>query len=44
FGSGKIVCTGAKSERDVAMAVEKLYNQLKELGVLYIEEEAEFEV
>jgi len=38
FGSGKIVCTGAKSEKDVATAVQKLYNQLKELGVLYIEE------
>ncbi len=40
FGSGKIVCTGAKSERDVAEAVEKLYNQLRELGVLYVEESA----
>lgn len=38
FGSGKIVCTGAKSEGDVAVAVEQLYNKLKELGVLYVEE------
>ena len=38
FGSGKIVCTGAKSEKDVATAVQKLYSQLKDLGVLYVEE------
>jgi transcription initiation factor TFIID TATA-box-binding protein len=44
FGSGKIVCTGAKSEKDVALAVQKLYNQLKELGVLYIEEGGEEEL
>ena len=39
FGSGKIVCTGAKREQDVKEAIEKLYNKLKEIGVLYIEEE-----
>jgi transcription initiation factor TFIID TATA-box-binding protein len=44
FGSGKIVCTGAKSEKDVASAVQKLYNQLKELGVLYVEEGGEEEL
>jgi transcription initiation factor TFIID TATA-box-binding protein len=44
FGSGKIVCTGAKSEKDVALAVQKLYNQLKELGVLYVEEGGEEEL
>lgn len=38
FGSGKIVCTGAKSEKDVAVAVQRLYDKLKELGVLYVEE------
>ncbi|MFB6490992.1 MAG: TATA-box-binding protein [Thermoproteus sp. AZ2] len=37
FGSGKIVCTGAKSENDVAVAVRRLYDKLKELGVLYAE-------
>ncbi|MCC6019834.1 MAG: TATA-box-binding protein [Thermoproteaceae archaeon] len=39
FGSGKIVCTGAKSETDVGRAVNKLYSQLRELGVLYVAEE-----
>jgi transcription initiation factor TFIID TATA-box-binding protein len=39
FGSGKIVCTGAKSETDVERAVNKLYGQLRELGVLYVAEE-----
>ena len=50
FGSGKIVCTGAKRERDVKEAVERLYDTLRELGVLYVtevreevEEEAETE-
>ena len=38
FGSGKIVCTGAKSEKDVAVAVQQLYDKLKEIGVLYVEE------
>ena len=41
FGSGKIVCTGAKREQDVKEAIEKLYNKLKEIGVLYVEEEEE---
>jgi len=41
FGSGKIVCTGAKKEEHVREAVHKLYNQLKEIGVLYVPEEAE---
>ncbi|MFP3219986.1 MAG: TATA-box-binding protein [Candidatus Marsarchaeota archaeon] len=34
FGSGKMVCTGARSEEDVYKAVEKIYNKLKEIGVL----------
>lgn len=35
FSSGKMVCTGAKREEDVKLAVEKIYAKLKELGVLY---------
>ncbi len=38
FSSGKVVCTGAKKEEEVKEAVEKIYNILKEQGVL-IEEE-----
>ncbi len=34
FGSGKMVCTGARSEEDVYKAVEKIYKRLKEIGVL----------
>jgi len=34
FSSGNMVCTGAKHEEDVKIAVERIYNQLKELGVL----------
>lgn len=34
FSSGNMVCTGAKHEEDVKIAVERVYNQLKELGVL----------
>ncbi|MGC8601185.1 MAG: TATA-box-binding protein [Thermoprotei archaeon] len=34
FGSGKMVCTGARSEEDVYRAVEKIYKRLKEIGVL----------
>ncbi len=41
FGSGKIVCTGAKRERDVKDAVERLYGTLRELGVLYVSEVGE---
>ncbi len=39
FSSGKMVCTGAKNEEDVRRAVEKIYNMLKEMGLLHIPEE-----
>ncbi|PCN50279.1 TATA-box-binding protein [Candidatus Geothermarchaeota archaeon ex4572_27] len=35
FSSGKMVCTGAKREEDVKLAVNRIYEKLKELGVLY---------
>jgi len=35
FSSGKCVCTGAKKEREVEIAVNKIYERLKELEVLY---------
>jgi len=35
FSSGKMVCTGAKREEDVKIAVERIYEKLRELGVLY---------
>jgi transcription initiation factor TFIID TATA-box-binding protein len=35
FSSGKMVCTGAKHEDEVKIAVEKIYQKLKDLGVLY---------
>ncbi|QOJ78334.1 TATA-box-binding protein [Infirmifilum lucidum] len=38
FSSGKVVCTGAKKEEEVKEAVEKIYNILKERGVLLEEE------
>ncbi|MCD6368222.1 MAG: TATA-box-binding protein [Thermoproteales archaeon] len=34
FSSGKCVCTGAKKEKDVEVAINKLYNKLMELEVL----------
>jgi len=37
FSSGKMVCTGAKREDEVRVAVEKVYQRLKDLGVLYEE-------
>jgi transcription initiation factor TFIID TATA-box-binding protein len=37
FTSGKVVCTGAKHEDEVRIAVEKVYQRLKDLGVLYEE-------
>ena len=37
FSSGKVVCTGAKKEEEVKSAVDKIYNKLKELGVLLTE-------
>ncbi|UNQ74372.1 TATA box-binding protein [Infirmifilum sp. NZ] len=38
FSSGKVVCTGAKREEEVKEAVDKIYNILKEHGVLLEEE------
>ena len=35
FSSGKMVCTGAKHEDEVKIAVEKICQKLKDLGVLY---------
>lgn len=35
FSSGNMVCTGAKREEDVKVAVEKVYKTLKEIGVLF---------
>jgi len=35
FSSGKMVCTGAKHEDEVKIAVEKVYQKLKDLCVLY---------
>jgi len=37
FSSGKMVCTGAKHEDEVKVAVDKIHLKLKELGVLYEE-------
>ncbi len=34
FGSGKIVCTGAKSVEDAERAAENIYKTLKELGLI----------
>ncbi|HEX17176.1 MAG TPA: TATA-box-binding protein, partial [Thermoplasmatales archaeon] len=35
FGSGKIVCTGARKIEDVSRAVDKLAAELSSLGLLY---------
>jgi len=34
FGSGKLVCTGARKEEEVAKAIEKIKKMLKEKGFL----------
>jgi transcription initiation factor TFIID TATA-box-binding protein len=34
FGSGKIVCTGARSIEDVNIAVKKVSKKLKEINAL----------
>ena len=34
FGSGKIVCTGGRTIKDVNIAVEKVYKKLKSLKAL----------
>jgi transcription initiation factor TFIID TATA-box-binding protein len=38
FASGKLVCTGAKIEQDVYVAVEKLHNLLEELSLIFYDE------
>jgi len=37
FSSGKCVCTGAKKEKDVEVAINRLYQKLLDLGLLHIE-------
>jgi len=34
FGSGKIVCTGARKVSDVSVAVDKLSKELSSLGLI----------
>ena len=34
FGSGKIVCTGARKVSDISVAVDKLSNELSSLGLI----------
>jgi len=35
FGSGKLVCTGARKPQDVEQAVEKITAELKGAGLLH---------
>ena len=37
FASGKLVCTGAKREEDVYVAVDKLHVLLEETNLIYYE-------
>jgi transcription initiation factor TFIID TATA-box-binding protein len=37
FASGKLVCTGAKKEEDVYVAVDKLHELLEETNLIYYE-------
>lgn len=37
FASGKLVCTGAKKEEDVYVAVDKLHELLEETSLIYYE-------
>ncbi|MCD6154828.1 MAG: TATA-box-binding protein [Candidatus Verstraetearchaeota archaeon] len=37
FSSGKMVCTGAKREEEVYVAVKKINEKLREMGLLYEE-------
>jgi len=37
FSTGKIVCVGAKKEKEIYEGVENLRRRLEELGVLYKE-------
>jgi transcription initiation factor TFIID TATA-box-binding protein len=32
FGSGKIICTGGRTIKDVKVSIEKVYRKLKEIG------------
>jgi transcription initiation factor TFIID TATA-box-binding protein len=34
FGSGKLVCTGARKPEDVEIAVEKITQELRAAGLL----------
>ena len=36
FGSGKMVCTGAKSEKEARRAVRKVVRELKESGIIIV--------
>ena len=38
FSSGKLVCTGAKKEREVYEAVNKLHKKLEEEGIIHYED------
>jgi transcription initiation factor TFIID TATA-box-binding protein len=38
FASGKLVCTGAKHELDVGVAVEKLHGLLEDTSLIYYEQ------
>jgi transcription initiation factor TFIID TATA-box-binding protein len=37
FASGKLVCTGAKREEDVYLAVNKLHQSLEDKNLIYYE-------
>jgi len=34
FGSGKLVCTGARNPKDAEAAVDKIHAELKKLGII----------
>ena len=34
FGSGKLVCTGARNPKDAEVAVDKIHAELKKLGII----------
>src|SRR5450756_1636418 len=37
FGSGKIVCTGAKSIADVDIGLTKVFDKLREMGIQIVD-------
>ena len=43
FGSGKIICTGARSKEDISTAVKKLIEKFKE-GKIYVKKKPKVEV